>query len=117
MGYCNCYKRYMQLLGYNVRTTGAGATIVEPQEDGEEDDPSGYVSFTTYYYQWRKHFPQLRVSKAVEDICQYCYAFNNCHRYLSNRATRRDYKADEDNEQGEGADDVDAPPPRRRRLS
>jgi len=40
MGYRNCYKRYMESLGYNVRTTGAGATIVEPREDGEEDNPS-----------------------------------------------------------------------------
>ena len=92
MGYRNCYKRYMASLGYNVRTTGSGVTIVEPREDGEPEDPSEYVSFPSYFYKWKEHFPQLRVSKAMEDICQYCYAFSNRHRYLSNRAIRRNNK-------------------------
>ena len=90
MGYRNCYKRYMASLGYNVRTTGLGITIVEPREDGEPEDPSEYVSFPTCFYKWKKHFPQLRVSKPVEDICQYCYAFFNRHRYLSNRAIQHE---------------------------
>ncbi len=34
--------------------------------------------------------PQLRVSKPVEDICQYCYAFFNRHRYLLNRAIQHE---------------------------
>jgi hypothetical protein len=61
----------------------------------------------TYFYKWKEHFPQLRVSITVEDICQYCYAFFNCHRYLSNRAIRRNNKdGDEDNEEG---GDIEAP--------
>ena len=108
MGYRNCYKRYMASLGYNVRTTGSGVTIVEPREDGEPEDPSEYVSFPSYFYKWKEHFPQLRVSKAMEDICQYCYAFSNRHRYLSNRAIRHDNgTGDEDN--GED-DDIDVSP-------
>jgi hypothetical protein len=48
------------------------------------------------------------VSKAEEDICQYCSAFSNRHRYLSNRAIGRNNKdGDEDNEEG---DDIDASP-------
>ncbi len=70
MGYHNCYKRYMALLGYNIRSTGLVATIVEPREDGEAEDPSDYVSFPTYLDRWKTHFPQLRVSKVMGDICQ-----------------------------------------------
>ncbi len=51
-----------------------------------------------------RHFPQLKVSKAVEVICQYCYAFANHHRYLSNSALRSDSDGTDDNE---GSDEED----------
>jgi hypothetical protein len=37
IGYHSCYKWYMKLLGYNVRSTGTGKLIVEG-EDGKEVD-------------------------------------------------------------------------------
>ncbi len=76
MGYRNCYKWYMMaLLGYNVRSLASGLIVIESREDREPEDPCENVSFATYYYEWKTHFPQLKVNKAVEDICQYCYAF------------------------------------------
>jgi len=42
----------------------------------------------------------------VEDICQYCYAFANCHRYLSNCALQE--RDDDDIEANLGSDDVKA---------
>jgi hypothetical protein len=83
MGYHSCYKQYMQLLGYNVRSTGMGKLVVEG-EDGKEVDSGEFVSFPTYFYMWKRDFPNLKVSRPVEDICPYCYAFANCHRYLAN---------------------------------
>jgi hypothetical protein len=35
---------------------------------------------------WKHNFPNLKVSRPVEDICPYCYAFANRHRYLANRS-------------------------------
>ena len=87
MGYRNCCKCYMASLGYNVQRVALGLIVVESHKDGEPEDPGEYVSFPTYYYKWKTHFPQLKVSKAVEDICQeYYFAFAYRHRYLSNRA-------------------------------
>ena len=90
MGYRNCYKRYMGSLGYsNVRTTASGAFILGDREDGEAVDSSDFVTFPTYYYKWKTSFPKIKVSKRVKDICAYCYAFANRHKYLANHAIGR----------------------------
>jgi hypothetical protein len=89
MGYWSCYKRYMALLGYVVRTTAMGAYIVTG-EGGKEVDFSEYCSFLTYFNLWKHDFPDLKVSRPVEDICKDCYALANCHRYLANHTMGRD---------------------------
>jgi len=98
MGYRNCYKRYMASLGYtNVRSTASGAFILGEREDGEALNSVDFVTFPTYFYKWKTCFPKLKVSKPVEDICAYCFAFANRHKYLANRAIRRgDDGSDED---------------------
>ncbi len=83
MGYRSCYKRYMALLEYVVRTTAMGAYIVMG-EDGKEVDAGEYCSFPTYFNLWKHDFPDLKVSRPVEDICKDCYAFANRHMYLAN---------------------------------
>ena len=85
MGYRNCYRRYMALLGYKVTCKPNGAIVVEG-EGGKEIDLNEFVSFACYYAKWKKDFPQLKVSRPVEDICQYCYTFANQHRYLSRQS-------------------------------
>ena len=52
----------------------------------DEDNHNEYVSFTTYCRKWKKDYPQLKVSRPVEDICQYCYVFAHRHRYLANHS-------------------------------
>jgi len=87
MDYSNSYKRYLASSGYtNVRSTASGAFILGEREDGEAVDSGDFVSFPTYYYKWKTSFPKLKVSKPIEDICAYCYAFANRHKYLANRA-------------------------------
>ena len=76
MGYRNCYKRYMASLGYNVRSLPNGETVVEG-EVGEEVNSANFVLLKTYFYTWKRDYPSLKVSRPVEDICQYCYAFAN----------------------------------------
>ena len=46
--------------------------------------PVSMSLFHTYYHRWRRDFPNLKVSRLVEDICPYCYVIANCHRYLVN---------------------------------
>ena len=75
MGYRSCYKWYMALLGHDVRCKANGSVIV----DGKEGKPinHGFVSFSMYSYKWKTSYPQLKVSRPAEDICQYCFAFSN----------------------------------------
>jgi hypothetical protein len=84
MGYRNCYKRYMASLDYNISSTAQGGLIVTGV-GGKAVDSREYVSLTTYYYKWKQLYPHLKVSRPAEDICQYCYAFCNRHRYLRPR--------------------------------
>jgi hypothetical protein len=85
-----------------VRSTASGAFILGEREDGEVVDSSDFVTFPTYYYLWKTSFPKLKVSKPIEDICAYCYAFANRHKYLANRAIGR---GDDGGDDDEGDDD------------
>jgi hypothetical protein len=75
-------------LGYHVRSNAKGAVIIEGV-DGKEVDYAEFVSLATYFSVWKRDFPHLKISRPVEDICPYCFAFTNRHRYLSNRAFGR----------------------------
>ncbi len=73
----------MAWLGYAVQTAEMGAFIVTGG-GGKEIDAGEYCSFPTYFNLWKCDFPDLKVSRPVEDICIVCYAFANRHRYLAN---------------------------------
>jgi hypothetical protein len=103
MTFRSCYKWYMNMLGYNARTTGSGVTIIE-HDDGKDIDADDFVSFPTYFYTWKSKFPKLKVSKPAEDICQYCYAFAHRHKYLANRSLREG--GDSDDGDDNGGDDL-----------
>jgi len=75
----------MASLDYNVSSTAQGGLIVMGV-GGKAVDSREYVSLTTYYYKWKQLYPHLKVSRPAEDICQYCYAFCNRHRYLANHS-------------------------------
>jgi hypothetical protein len=79
MGYCNCYYRYMESLGYKV-TVGPNGTLKAEGADGTEDA----VALSTYYTKWKTDYPCLKVSRPAKDICSYCYTFANKHKMLSN---------------------------------
>jgi hypothetical protein len=44
MGYRSCYKPYMKSIGYNIQTTALGGFIVTADEEGEEVDPSDFLT-------------------------------------------------------------------------
>ena len=87
MGYRNCYKRYMSSLGFEVRCKPNGAVYVKGVNEGKPVD-HGFVSLSKYYNMWKRDYPQLKVVRPSEDICQYCFVFANRHRYLANHAAR-----------------------------
>ena len=76
MGYRSCYIRYMISLGFNTRCNPDGQILVDGVTSGKPCN-HGYVSFLAYYNKWRKEYPQLKVSRPAEDICQYCFVFAN----------------------------------------
>ena len=86
MGYRNCYKRYMHSLGYKIRCKPDGALIVDGVVDGK---PSyhGYISYLAYYNKWKREYPQLKVSRPAEDICNHCFIFANRRRYFAKHST------------------------------
>ena len=86
MGYRNCYRRYMALLGYKVTCTPNGSIVIEG-EGGKEVKNDEFVSFASYFSKWKKDYPQLKVNKPAEDICAYCFTFANRHRYLARHET------------------------------
>ena len=106
MGYRSCYKRYMQSLGFNVRCKHDGGVVIDGVDDGKPSD-HGYVSYSTYYKKWKREYPQLKVSRPAEDICQYCFVFANRHRYLANHSLRggtSGSSTEEDEDMIDGAD-------------
>lgn len=84
-GFRPCYKRYMAKMGYKVSCRPNGGIIVEGI-DGKPINRDEFVSFATYCRKWKSDYPQLKVSRPVEDICQYCFVFANRHRYLANHS-------------------------------
>lgn len=82
MGYRNCYRRYMASLGYEVTCKPNGAIMIDGM-NGKVVDPEEFVSLSTYCSIWKREYPQLKVSRPVEDICQYCYIFAHRFRYLA----------------------------------
>lgn len=87
MGYWANNKRYMHSLGLHVKSTPEWVITVN-RIKGNKPRDHGYVSWSMYYWEWRKHYPQLKVSRSADDICHYCFVSANCHCYLANHSAR-----------------------------
>ncbi len=101
LGYWYCYKWYMALIGCVVRMPEFGAFIVMGG-GGKEIDAGEYCSFPTYFNLWKRGFPDLNVSRPVEDICKDCYAFANPLRCLANHTMGQDDDDGNSNSNGKG---------------
>ncbi len=71
MGFWSCYKWYMISLGFKARCAPDGGVIVNGIDNGKPIYHC-YVSYSAYYSKWKRDYPQLKVSRPAEDICQYC---------------------------------------------
>ena len=72
MGYRNCYYRYMELLGYTV-TVCPNGTLTVVEEDpttntNDEEQRRAYVNLRTYWRQWKRLYPHMKVSRPAEDV-------------------------------------------------
>ncbi len=81
MGYHNCYRHYMALLGYKVTYSLNGLIVIEG-EGGKDINCDEFVLFASYFSKWKKDYPQQKVSRLAKDICGYYFTFSNHHRYL-----------------------------------
>ena len=68
MGHRMCYRWYIASLGYDMEMTATGAFKIK-KEDGSVIDISEFVSYLTYFNKWKRDYPNLKVSRPVEDIC------------------------------------------------
>ena len=108
MGYRQCYRRYMASLGYTAETDGAGAWSVT-RDDGGPIDSGEYVSYTTYYAKWLQDYPNLKVSRPVQDICNHCYIYAHRHKFYADHTMRcagRDDDYDDDEEEDDADDSL-----------
>ncbi len=46
--------------------------VIEDGNEGKE-----FVLLRTYFDFWKRDYPHLKISRLVEDICPYCFAFSN----------------------------------------
>ena len=44
------------------------------------------ILLRTYFDFWKREYPHLKISRPVEDICPYCFAFSNWHRSLASHS-------------------------------
>ncbi len=87
MGYRQCYRRYMASLGCTAETDSAGAWTIT-RDDGGPIDSGEYVSYTTYYAKWLRDYPNLKVSRPIEDICNQCYVFAHRHKFFADHTLK-----------------------------
>jgi hypothetical protein len=87
-----------------------GAFMIS-RDDGGDIDNGEFVSYTMYYLKWKRDYPNLKVRRPVEDICNICYMFAHRHKFFADHTMRHSsYYDDDDDEQDnieEGGQDPD----------
>jgi hypothetical protein len=96
----------MSLLGYIVDTTAMGGFKIR-REDGSAVDTGEFVSFPTYHAKWKRDYPNLKVSRPVEDICNLCYTFAHRHKFFTDHMMRCGGHGDDDDDDNNNEDDND----------
>jgi hypothetical protein len=104
MGFRTCYRQYMASLGYIVDTTATGAFNIR-MEDGSAVNTGEFDSFPTYYNKWKRDYPNLKVSRPVEGICNLCYTFAH-HKFFTDHIMRHG-GCDNSNDKDDNDEDQD----------
>jgi hypothetical protein len=93
-----CYYNYCSSRGVMVTANNKGTLSFERQPEALP-----IPSWTSYRSFWNKEYPNLRVSRPTEDICSYCYQFQNSFR-CKKRGVSED-EVDGDEEEDDNDDD------------
>ena len=80
-----CYYRYMKEVGYKCKSLHNGTLQIKPIDKEGVQQP--YVCLPTYYAICQRDYPQLKGSRAAEDLCNLCCKFANRHHYLAKNNT------------------------------
>ncbi len=98
----------MASLGYDVETTATGTFRIK-KEDGSAINIGEFVSYPTYFNKWKRDYPNLKVSRPVEDICNLCYTFVHWTKYFADvqRRCLHDKDEDDDEDEDRDKDDID----------
>ena len=75
-GYRNQYHRCRADQGYNTTPKANASLTISYVVD--EVYTQTKISLWAYYFFWNRHYPDLRVSKQREDICNYYFRFADC---------------------------------------
>ncbi len=83
------------MLGYKAETTPTGTFIIT-LEDGGDIDTGEFVPYPIYFNKRKRDYPNLKVSRPVEDICNLCYMFVHRHKFFADHTMRPTHKEDHD---------------------
>jgi hypothetical protein len=83
----NCYEKYCYSLGVKIKVNNRGNIVsrVAVDPDASLLKIPSIPSWKAYLNYWTKHYPNLKVSRPSEDVCNYCYAFVNIYKSLCRR--------------------------------
>ncbi len=87
-------------MGYRAETMEMGAFKISG-DDGGDIHNGEFISYTMYYIKWKRDYPNLKVSRPVEDICNICYMFAHRHKFFADHTMRRSSDNDDDDDEQE----------------
>jgi hypothetical protein len=80
-----CYGKYcLEKRGVIVTTNNKGKVI---KKAATGDVVNNVPCWTAYCRYWKDQYPNMKVRKPTQDICNYCYKIYNGHKFLSNTSS------------------------------
>jgi hypothetical protein len=70
----------------------------------DDDDPMPICTWSSFFNFWKKNYPEVKITKPAEDICDLCYVFYNQTRFGQRRKNDGD---DDDDDNDDDAGDKD----------
>ncbi len=74
------------------------------KQDGSAINIGEFVLYPTYFNKWKRDYPNLKVSRPVDDICNLCYTFAHRTKYFvdaQRKCLRENDKEDDEEEEEE----------------
>ena len=92
----SCYASFcLEKRGMKITTSNTGNVVATPLD---ESQVKTIPSWRAYCLFWQTHYPKLSVRQPAEDICNFCYQFQNRHKFREE--AKDEESSDEDEEEG-----------------